>query len=213
VIKKFLTRQFGNPKGMFGYVVGLALTLKNRKRLNWAAEVLDVQENDSIMEMGCGPGVAVELIASKLVSGHITAFDRSPLMTKMAISRNRRKIQRGTVSIITGTIHDLEQELTYCSFNKIFAFNVSLFWRNPVQELITISCYLKKGGYLYIFHQPPLTKEKSVLDKFIEETKTVMIKAGYIIADLLFFKLKQSHAVCIVARLGMEVILAEVVSQ
>ena len=49
-------------------------------RIRWAVELMDVQPNDQVVEIGCGPGAGAELICSKLESGKLFAIDRSELV-------------------------------------------------------------------------------------------------------------------------------------
>ncbi|HUG83628.1 MAG TPA: methyltransferase domain-containing protein, partial [Euzebya sp.] len=47
-------------------------------RIRWAVQLLDVSAEDRVLEIGCGAGVAVRLIADRLShGGEITAIDRS----------------------------------------------------------------------------------------------------------------------------------------
>src|SRR5687767_3399498 len=66
-------------------------------RIAWAVETLDVQGDDDLLEIGCGHGVAVDLIAEKLTRGRITAIDRSDKMIAAAQKRNAKHIAAGKV--------------------------------------------------------------------------------------------------------------------
>jgi ubiquinone/menaquinone biosynthesis C-methylase UbiE len=46
-------------------------------RIRWAVDVMDVQPNDSVLEIGCGPGAGAELICQRLSTGKLFAIDRS----------------------------------------------------------------------------------------------------------------------------------------
>jgi protein-L-isoaspartate O-methyltransferase len=47
------------------------------ERFEWAVEVIDPAPSQRLLEIGCGQGVAVSLIAPLLSTGSITAIDRS----------------------------------------------------------------------------------------------------------------------------------------
>ena len=56
-------------------------------RIRWAVDFMDVQPNDHILEIGCGPGAAAELICSRLETGRLFAIDRS----ESGVDRTRRR--------------------------------------------------------------------------------------------------------------------------
>ena len=45
-----------------------------------AVSALALTGTESVLEIGCGHGVAVRLVLERLTSGHITALDRSQKM-------------------------------------------------------------------------------------------------------------------------------------
>jgi SAM-dependent methyltransferase len=58
------------------------------ERIDWAVRLLDVAPEDEVLEVGCGPGVAVALVCRRLAGGRITAVDRSGTAIQRATSRN-----------------------------------------------------------------------------------------------------------------------------
>src|SRR4051812_15837871 len=70
-----------------------------------AGEQLGVLPRDHVLEIGCGHGVAVTLIAESLGGGRAVAVDRPPAMTAAASRRNQEAIADGSVTILTTPLH------------------------------------------------------------------------------------------------------------
>lgn len=195
-LKDNFKKQFGNPSGLLGYLAGLIMAFKNRERIGWAVDVLNVKDKDNILEIGCGPGVAVKQIAKLSVTAHTTAIDQSPVMISMASSFNKKNIRNRKAEFYVGQLADLN--LPKGIYNKIFAINVSLFWKDPLKELSAIKKHLDpKKGRLYIFHQPPLTKDSDITEQFTHKTVKLLKEAGFKNITVTYKDLKPVKAVCI----------------
>ena len=68
-MKSILIRAFGRPQGVLGRLGGIIMARSNREVAIQMVELLDVHPNDRVLEVGYGPGVAIQLIAAKLSSG------------------------------------------------------------------------------------------------------------------------------------------------
>ncbi len=64
-----------------------------------------VEPTDQLLEIGCGPGVAVSLVCEKLYDGNITAIDRSAKMIETARKRNADHVAAGVASFRTVSLH------------------------------------------------------------------------------------------------------------
>jgi cyclopropane fatty-acyl-phospholipid synthase-like methyltransferase len=127
---------------------------KASERLVWAADTLAVEPEDRLLEIGCGQGVAVSLVCEKLGSGTIVAIDRSQKMIEAAKRRNADHVTAGTATFQTAT--PLDADLGDARFEKIFAINVGMFWRQrPVRELEILRDHLATSGRLFLFYEPP----------------------------------------------------------
>jgi SAM-dependent methyltransferase len=123
------------------------------KRIGWAVARIAAQGPDSLLEVGCGPGVAVALIAPRLTSGRILALDRSESAITAARERNRKWEALGRARFLHSPLRDLADKEG--RFDKIFAINVNLFWLDAKAELPLIKRRLKDKGRLYLFYEPP----------------------------------------------------------
>lgn len=120
------------------------------------SRALGVGPDDHLLEIGCGPGVAVVLICERLVSGRIVAIDRSATAISRATQRNAEHIAAGKAVLRTVALGELQPSNLLGGrerFDKIFAMNVNLFWvRSPAKELELLKRLLGPGGALYLFY-------------------------------------------------------------
>jgi SAM-dependent methyltransferase len=163
------------------------------KRLQWAADVLAVRPDDHILEIGCGRGIAVELIGARLGEGRITGLDRSPAAITAAESRNRDLVRGGKARLWSAALADAPSDET---FGKVFAVNVNVFWLSPARELAVIRRVLASGGRLYLFYEPPAAEQ---LTRIEEACCTFLTAAGFTVVDTLCTNLAPNAGLCIVA--------------
>src|SRR5688572_12852582 len=89
--------QFHHPTGAAGHVAGWIMGRRssNVARNRWAAQLLDVQPTDHVIELGCGPGVAIAALADRAVRGLVVGVDHSLVMIRQARRRNRAAVRAG----------------------------------------------------------------------------------------------------------------------
>jgi cyclopropane fatty-acyl-phospholipid synthase-like methyltransferase len=135
------------------------------ERITHAVELLDVQPDDRLLELGCGGGVAVPLVCERLDGGTIAAVDRSEVQVERALRRNAAEVDSGKAVIRVAEIADVDGG----PFDKVFAVNVNVFWTEPAtRELAAIRAVLAPGGRLYLFYDPPSpTKRRSLEEKLV----------------------------------------------
>lgn len=165
------------------------------ERYFWALDILNIQPDDEVFEIGCGTGIAAELVAKSLKSGKITAIDRSAAVISRAVKRNQPYIAAGVADFQVATLETMRP--LEKSFNKAFAFNVSLFWKNPTRELATIASRLSPQGRIYIFHQPPYEITKEIADQTCEQLE----KNNFKVIRVAYKNMQPATVSCVQARL------------
>jgi SAM-dependent methyltransferase len=135
------------------------------ERVRWAIDVLNVEPNDRLLEIGPGPGVAAALIGERLKDGYLLAIDRSAVAVRRALDRNLAHVAAGKVDVRHTSLEDFDG--SGGPFDKIFAVNVNLFWvRDATAELERIARFLAPGGALYLFFETPgATKGREIVDR------------------------------------------------
>jgi ubiquinone/menaquinone biosynthesis C-methylase UbiE len=150
-------------------------------RISWAVEVLDVQPDDIILEIGSGNGIAASIIGEKLETGRIIAIDRSARMTSTARERNSAYISQGKVEVQTVELNLFASHAA--AFDKIFVFNLNVFWMDPAAELGIVRRLLKSGGEFFIFHQPP---PGSDLEEFADAISKNLTRNCFVPEDAIY---------------------------
>jgi cyclopropane fatty-acyl-phospholipid synthase-like methyltransferase len=168
------------------------------ERLVWAVDVLDVEPEDRLLEIGCGHGVAVSLLCEKLDGGTIAVIDRSPKMIEAAKKRNADHVAAGAASFQIAT--PLDAVLCDASFDKVFAINVGLFFRQrPVRELAILREHLAPDGRLFLFHEPP---PDSTAPPIAAHVLALLEKGGFTVVETLEQDLGRSRVGCAIAGKG-----------
>jgi trans-aconitate methyltransferase len=123
------------------------------ERLRWAVEELDIAPDDRILEVGCGPGVAVSLVAQRLGGGSVTGVDRSAHAIDRATQRNAAHVAAGRVELRHAELAALAGE----PFDKVFAVNVNAFWLRPagVEWAVVMGLLRRPGGVLHLVYETP----------------------------------------------------------
>ena len=146
--------QFGRPTGLLGGAAGLLMAHRssNRKRNAWAVSLLEVRRDDRVLEIGCGPGLAIRELSRIARAGHVCGIDHSEVMLRQARRRNADGLRRGSVDLRLGSVDELPA--FDVPFDKILAVNTVLFWAEPAVRLAQLRQMLRPGGLIAVVHQP-----------------------------------------------------------
>src|SRR5919108_4268696 len=107
VIDGILMRMFGRPQGIPGRLGGRIMARMNRDFAYWVIDLLVIQPNDRVLEVGFGPGVGIQRLATLASAGHIAGVDPSAEMVAQATARTRTAIEAGLVDLRPGSVESL----------------------------------------------------------------------------------------------------------
>jgi SAM-dependent methyltransferase len=205
-MKKYLVSQFRRPNGLLGRVAGriMAHRSSNRKRNRWTVDLLGLQPSERVLEIGFGPGIALARAADCLKHGQVVGLDHSRTMYDMATRRNRRAIAAGRISLVVGSVEELdriEEPAIAGPFEHIFGLNVVMFWKDPVRVFEMLRQRLCSNGQLAFTFQPrlgALTDEAalSAASQMAEQLRD----AGFRSIRLECLQTISPMAVCVIAR-------------
>lgn len=172
--------------------------MEKQDRFQWATENMDIKPDDNILEVGCGAGIAVTLVAMQLKKGTITAIDQSEAMIKKASSRNASLVAAGKAIFVHAALETITLKAKY---TKIFAFNVSVFWKDASKELAVVKKLLAPQGKLYIFHQPPPGTTIAFNKTIVAKVKANLEKEDFNVVDIQHQTMSPAPVVCITSSL------------
>jgi SAM-dependent methyltransferase len=119
-------------------------------RVRAAVGLVAAGPDTRVLEVGCGPGAAAELICPALTgSGWMVAADRSETAVRRTADRNAAHVASGRLVVRRGEL----AELDVVDVDVAFTLNVNLFWtRDPGPELAVLRRALAPGGVLHVLY-------------------------------------------------------------
>jgi SAM-dependent methyltransferase len=184
MIKKMIAQQFRRPSGFLGYFAARFMKNNNRDTIMHMCDLIDPQDDDAVLEIGCGAGYAIRLITGRNALCTVDAIDFSPLMVREAIKNNRTGVPSRRVNVICGDFgsHDFIGK----TYTKIAAVNVIYFWNDPAEMFTKVNRLLKSGGSAYFYMSSPerLNAVPFAVDavfhkRSIGEVKEMFVQAGF----------------------------------
>ena len=96
---RVIGRQLQHPQGMLGKVLFGWMTTSTIAHARWTADLMDVQPDDDLLEVGFGNGANIRLLAERASNGHVAGAEISKTAIEMASKRNARAIAQGRVAL------------------------------------------------------------------------------------------------------------------
>ena len=139
-----LMRTFGRPSGVLGRLGGIILARTNRRYAAWVVDLLDVRQPDQVLEIGFGPGVAIQMLAAR--AAHVAGVDPSVEMLRQATRRNAAAISDGRVELRRCSADDMP--FVDGNFDKALAINSMQLWPDKLAGLREVSRVLRHDGQI-----------------------------------------------------------------
>jgi SAM-dependent methyltransferase len=150
--------QFHHPTGVAGHLAGWVMGRRrsNVARNRWAVELLDIRPTDRIIELGCGPGVAIAALTALASRGLVVGVDHSPVMIAQAGRRNRAAVAAGRVRLLNAPVEHLAVPDGQFGgpFDAALAVNTVGMWPEPTARLTEVGQLLRPGGRIALVSQP-----------------------------------------------------------
>jgi ubiquinone/menaquinone biosynthesis C-methylase UbiE len=140
--------QCRRPTGLLGRLMGPLMNWGHRPLSRWTIKLMNIQAGDSVVDIGCGGGMAIKEITKIATSGVVTGVDYSEIMVEQALKRNAAAVRAKHVVIKYGNISKLPFEDE--SFDKACAIESLHFWPDPIAGLKEVYRVLRSKGLVAI---------------------------------------------------------------
>jgi SAM-dependent methyltransferase len=144
-------KQCARPTGKLGRDVALALNEHHAGLWKWGLDFLKPEVYKRILDIGCGGGGVIKLLAALLPGSHISAIDYSADMVALSKEQNQALIEEGVVDIQWGNVAKLP--FNDNEFHLITAFETSYYWPDLTENLKGILRILAPGGILLMVNE------------------------------------------------------------
>lgn len=179
--RTWLVGQFGHPRGFWGWVAGriMAHRPSNRRRNLWTIDLLGLRPGQRLLEIGFGPGLALQRAASPLGgSGFVAGIDLSGVMLEQATRRNVPHIAAGRMALRVASVESIPD--FGVPFNAIVAINTIGFWPDARAGLRELRRRLVPGGRVAVTVQPRSRgATRRTTDRIRRELERDLRESGY----------------------------------
>ena len=183
-----VARQFACPCRQAGHLVTWLLARGNASFNRWLVHEVaaTVPAPATVIELGCGPGIALAELLRAYPAARVIGADPSALVLTSAWRRNGRAVADGRLTLVTG---DIAKAAGYAPAGLVLACHVLYFWPDPVRELQRIRQILAPAGHIALGYQlrqnmPPLAQRTFPREGFTlydsdNQVAAVLEQAGF----------------------------------
>lgn len=140
---------WGDPQGFIGNLALAAMAVKNSKQNDAALDALAPRLGDSVIEIGCGPGMGLRNALKRVgARGFVAGIDQSALAAHFAAHVAHNATLKGRAVVMRADAADLP--FRDMLFDGAFAVNSFQFWPDHARALREIARVLAPGARLVI---------------------------------------------------------------
>jgi len=184
-----IARQLRQPEGEGGIRTAEQMQQNNAGMIRSAIDLLAVQPNESILEIGPGNGSHLNYLLEKAPGIRYTGVDISATMIAEANRLNEQEVANGNARFIhSGDPRSIPFPTT--SADGIFTVNTLYFWDNPGLYLLELYRCLKPQGRFSLCFAPASFMKKLPFTVYDfktyeqEEVVNLLTEAGFVIQDI-----------------------------
>ncbi len=144
---EFIARQSRCPGGLLGRLIGRIMVSETVAENDATIACLELRPGDRVLEIGFGPGRALERAASAVgPQGKVFGIDTSEEMLRVAERRCGAFVRQGVVDVRLGTVERMP--FPDGAIDKALSVHTLYFWPDPLTAMAELRRVLRAGGHL-----------------------------------------------------------------
>lgn len=146
--RKMRGNQCQRPSGLLGRFVLWNMNSRHSKVTDWGLSHISIDQNDAILDVGCGGGRTVSKLAAIATQGKVYGVDFSKESVAFASRINKQWIDMGRVEIRQASV----SQLPFSSdvFDVAIAVETHFWWPDLPSDMREVLRVLKPGGALIV---------------------------------------------------------------
>ena len=148
MFQQWLGNQLRHPKGPLSKWVGMYMQKGNDEINLWTIDLLNLDSDKVLLEVGIGNGSTLNRIASNKKVRKLYGVDLSDDMIKEAAKLNKKFIENGMIELQQGNVLFLPYKES--TIDTVLSVHTIYFWTDIDQGLSDIHRVLKPGGKLFL---------------------------------------------------------------
>jgi SAM-dependent methyltransferase len=179
---EFVARQSARPSGLLGRLIGRVMALETVTENEITLELLELQPDDRVLEVGFGHGATMARAAAAVSRGLVAGVDPSLDMCRMAARLNRRAMARGDIELRQAGV----EALPYPSgtFDKVFNVHTLYFWPDLIQPFREIARVLKADGRLVVAYRSDSAARREFPESVYRFRDDDEVRRALVVAEL-----------------------------
>ncbi len=134
------------------------ITIHNPKKVQYITELLGIQSDDTILDVGAGTGIMIPFYEKYLVDGSVVAIDYSEKMLGIARLKYPEK-DHPKISYRVSDVYELKYD---AEFDLVVCFSCFPHFIDQHLAVKILSNSLRKGGRLVVAHSDSADKINGV---------------------------------------------------
>ncbi len=134
-------------------------------RLRWFSTLVSARTAGTLLEVGCGNGQLLEMLALRCTKCVLHGIDRSPLQVHRAIARLSSLPEGVRPTVRECALEDAPKVFGSRSVQLLVAMNVNLFWTDPALAGSATRELLSSRGRVLLGFEPPTAHGRQALRK------------------------------------------------
>ncbi len=143
-----LLSQSGKPRGRFGRFLVRGMNFGHSGLTRWGLTKVEIRDNATVLDIGCGGGRALERLASLVSLGKVVGIDYSEDSVAVARKRNQRLIATGRVEVLHGSVSSMP--FPDATFDCVSAVETYYFWPDIAADLAEVRRVMKPSAQMVI---------------------------------------------------------------